>query len=50
MLGRAGTTATFDELNKYFTISNMQLSQVNIGIWFMAILLKNVKKDEEVYK
>ena len=31
---RAGTTATFDELNKYFTISNMPI--VSSQYWNMV--------------
>ena len=44
---RAGTTATFDELNKYFTISNMPI--VSSQYWNMVhgYTPEDVKKDEE---
>ena len=43
---RAGTTATFDELNKYFTISNMPI--VSSQYWNMVhgYTPEDVKKDE----
>jgi len=44
---RAGTTATFDELNKYFTISSMPV--VSSQYWNMVhgYTLEDVMKDEE---
>lgn len=44
---RAGTTATIDELNKYFTISNMPI--VSSQYWNMVHgnTAEEVKKDEE---
>ncbi len=44
---RAGTTATFDELNKYFTISGMPI--VSSQYWNMVhgYTAEDVKKDEE---
>jgi multimeric flavodoxin WrbA len=44
---RAGTTATFDQLNKYFTISEMPV--ISSRYWNMVHGAKSedVKKDEE---
>lgn len=47
---RAGTTATFDELNKYFTISNMPIVSSQYWNMVMAILLKMLKRMKKVYK
>lgn len=44
---RAGTTATFDELNKYFTISNMPIASSQYWNMVHGYTSEDVKKDEE---
>lgn len=44
---RAGTTATFDELNKYFTISNMPVAPSQYWNMVHGFTAEDVMKDEE---
>lgn len=44
---RAGTTATFDELNKYFTISSMPIASSQYWNMVHGYTAEDVKKDEE---
>lgn len=44
---RGGATATFDQLNKYFTFSNMPSFPVHTGIRCMAIRRMRIKQDLE---
>ena len=47
---RSGTTATYDEFNKYFGISNMIIVSKNIGIMFMANIKNKLKKILKGYR
>ncbi len=44
---RGGTTATFDELNKYFTISSMPVAPSQYWNMVHGFTAEDVKKDEE---
>ncbi len=44
---RGGTTATFDELNKYFTISSMPIASSQYWNMVHGYTSEDVKKDEE---
>ena len=47
---RAGTTATLDQMNKYFLHAQMPVVPLNIGIGFMVQNQKKLFKMKEYYK